>query len=96
MNRKEKLKEKLELLSLELNSAKKIVDDRTIDYLCRIEKNVDIYIEEINLGELGMSQGGNLGFKRAIIEYDNLAAIDSLYNAAREVDTYYSNECKIW
>lgn len=35
-----------------------------------------------------MSNGGNLGFRRAILEYDNLAEIDSLYDAVCGVDAY--------
>lgn len=96
MKKRENLIKKLEKLFLELENAKKLVDDDTISYLCRIEELVNKYIDKVKLEELKVSKGGNLGFRRAIIEYDNLALIDSLYNAAKDVDAYYCNECKTW
>ena len=42
------------------------------------------------------SDGGALGLRRVIIEYDDIAEIDSLYDAAADVDRYYSKECKTW
>ena len=47
-------------------------------------------------GKMDESDGGTLGFRRAILEDDNLANIDSLYNAAVAVDKFYSQECREW
>lgn len=42
------------------------------------------------------SNGGLLGVMRAISEYDSLASIKSLYDAAYAADVYYSSECREW
>lgn len=94
--KKEKLRQKLEILKMEIIRAETLTDNYTRDYLCNLEKLVKSYLEQIDKNELNVSNGNNLGFRRAIIEYDDLAEIDSLYDAACEVDTYYSSECKKW
>ena len=94
MNKKEEMIKKIEMLLSELDEAKKSVDVGTIEYLCKLQEIANAYIEKINEGILNASQGGNLGFRRSIIEYDNLAMIDSLYDAAKDVDAYYCNEYK--
>lgn len=90
----EVLNQKLETLRMELMQAQIIVDDSTKSYLCNLEKLVQNYQDEIEKNMMNVSDGGNLGFRRAILEYDNLAEIDSLYDAACAVDSYYSIECK--
>lgn len=92
--KKELLRNKLQNLLRELETVKGTADDWTINYLCSLEKLIKSYIEKIETDDLNVSNGENLGFKRAILEYDNLADIDSLYNAACEVDYFYSNECR--
>ena len=65
------------------------------DLQCEIRKiqdGVDDYTREY----LNKLDGGTLGFRRAILEDDNLANIDSLYNAAVAVDKFYSQECREW
>lgn len=95
--KKEKLKQKLEVLNAQIIQSKDLVDDDyTKAYLCNLEKLVKSYQDKIDKNVLNKSDGGNLGFRRAILEYDNLAEIDSLYDAACEVDSYYSLECKSW
>ena len=37
-----------------------------------------------------------IGAMRAISEYDSLASIKGLYDAASDVDLFYSKECHIW
>ena len=94
--KKEKLKQKLEIFNAEIIQTETLVDDCTKAYLCQLEKLVKNYQDKIDNNMLDESDGGNLGFRRAILEYDNLAEIDSLYDAACEVDSYYSVECKEW
>lgn len=94
--KKEKLKCKLEILNSEMQQASKLVDNFTKQYLYNLQKLVKEYQDQIDKNLLSVSKGGNLGFRRAILEYDDLADIDSLYEAACDVDSYYSNECKEW
>lgn len=94
--KKEILKSKLDDLVYEIKKAKDVVDDYSKDYLNSLEKLIENYERKIELNELQPSNGGNLGFRRAILEYDDLSDIDSLYDAACEVDSFYSEECQKW
>ena len=87
--KREIMKKKLSDLQCEIGKIKDDVDDYTREYLSKMEK----IIEEYKMDE---SDGGTLGFRRAILEDDNLANIDSLYNAAVAVDKFYSQECREW
>lgn len=93
---KEILKIKLDKLLYEMNQAKEEVDDYSKEYLMKLEKLVRNYENKIDTNELSVSNGGNLGFRRAILEYDNLADIDCLYDAACDVDLFYGENCKKW
>ena len=55
-----------------------------------------ILFSKFDSNKMDASDGGTLGFRRAILEDDNLANIDSLYNAAVAVDKFYSQECREW
>ena len=55
-----------------------------------------ILFSKLDSNKMDVSDGGTLGFRRAILEDDNLANIDSLYNAAVAVDKFYSQECREW
>ena len=79
---------------MEIIQAETLVDDSTKLYLCNLEKLIENYQDKIEKNMMNVSDGGNLGFRRAILEYDNLAEMDSLYDAACEVDSYYGTECK--
>ena len=72
------------------------IDDYIKIYLCTLEINVTDYIRKIKMDELKASSGGNLGLRRAILKYDDLADNNILYNLAIGVDLYYSNECNEW
>ena len=91
---KKELNQKLEKLRMEIIQAETLVDDSTKLYLCNLEKLIENYQDKIEKNMMNVSDGGNLGFRRAILEYDNLAEMDSLYDAACEVDSYYGTECK--
>lgn len=80
----------------ELGLAKVMVDEYTVRYVNSLEILVFELLEKLDLNELEPSDGCGLGFRRAILEYDDLAEIDSLYVAACEIDSFYSNECQSW
>ncbi len=82
------LKEETELAILKINN------DNMQEYLNIYKKNVLRLMILTNNKTIGDSEGALLGVFRAISEYDDLAAIDSLYNSAYDVENYYSNECK--
>jgi len=94
--KKEYLRKKLEILKKEINQSKSIVDDYTQLYLCNLEELVTKYLNCIDNDLMKASNGDTLGFRRAILEYDDLAEIESLYCAACDVDNYYSIECREW
>lgn len=87
---------KLEILQDEIRKAQEKCDDYTKRYLEILDKEVENYINKLDKNEMETSDGGALGLRRAIIEYDDIAEIDSLYDAAADVDRYYSKECKTW
>ena len=68
----------------------------TREYLNKLEKIIEEYKNKLDSNKMDASDGGTLGFRRAILEDDNLANIDSLYNAAVAVDKFYSQECREW
>ena len=89
--KREIMKKKLSDLQCEIGKIKDDVDDYTREYLSKMEKIIEEYSNKMD-----ESDGGTLGFRRAILEDDNLANIDSLYNAAVAVDKFYSQECREW
>lgn len=46
--------------------------------------------------KLPVSNGELIGTMREISEYDSLASIKELYDAAADVDLFYSRECQEW
>lgn len=96
MMKQEKMKDKLKVFCKELGMAKEMVDEYTVHYVNCLEVSVFELLKKLDLNELKPSDGGGLGFRRAILEYDDLAEIDSLYVAACEVDSFYGNECQSW
>ena len=94
--KKEIMKKKLDNLQNEIRMAKIEADEFTKDYLCNLESKIEEYKNKLDLNEMESSDGGTLGFRRAILEYNDLANIDSLYEAAMDIDKFYSEECKKW
>lgn len=94
--KREIMKKKLEILQDEIRKAQEKCDDYTKRYLEILDKEVENYINKLDKNEMETSDGGALGLRRAIIEHDDIAEIDSLYDAAADVDRYYSKECKTW
>ena len=96
MDKREKLEVKISILLKEIEEAKKIVIDEKIDYLNNYQKWVESVLYRLQNGALAASKGGVIGTMRGISEYDSLAAIKNLYDAAADVDVFYSDECKEW
>ena len=89
--KREIMKKKLSDLQCEIGKIKDDVDDYTREYLSKMEKIIEEYKNKLDSNKMDES-----GFRRAILEDDNLANIDSLYNAAVAVDKFYSQECREW
>ena len=96
MDKSQNLLEKLYLLVQEIDKAKEIVDEEKVQYLSNYENRIEILIKRIQDGTLPPSNGGIIGTMRGISEYDSLAAIKELYDAAADVDLFYSKECQSW
>ncbi len=89
------LYEKLHILKMETELAilKTNNDDMQV-YLNIYKENILRLMNLTNNKTINDSEGASLGVFRAISEFDELAAIDALFNAAYDVDDYYSNNCK--
>ena len=87
---------KLKILVREIDEAKNLVDDEKIRYLNNYKIGIENVIAKLQNGALPASKGGLLGTMRAISEYDSLAGIKSLYDAAADVDLFYSKYCYEW
>ncbi len=94
-NRKELLK-KLQILVQEIDKAKNDVDDEKMKYLNNYRSWIENVIAKLQDGILPASKGGLIGTMRGISEYDSLACIKELYDAASDVDLFYSKECHDW
>lgn len=96
MDKKQVLMDKMHTLLLEIDEAKKLVDTGRISYLENYKKGVENVMQRLQKGTLPPSKGGLIGTMRGISEYDSLASVKKLYDAAADVDIYYSTECKEW
>jgi len=96
MDKKQELLKKLYFLIQEIDLAKKVVDDEKKLYLNNYENGIEIVIRRLRDGTLPASKGGLIGTMRGISEYDSLASIKALYDAASDVDLFYSRECQEW
>ena len=65
-------------------------------YLNNYENRIEVVIKKLREGTLPASKGGLIGTMRGISEYDSLASIKELYDAASDVDLFYSKECQKW
>lgn len=96
MDKRQELLKKLYLLIQEIDEAKKVVDDEKKIYLNNYENGIEIVIRRLRDGTLPASEGGLIGTMRGISEFDSLASIKALYDAASDVDLFYSKECQEW
>lgn len=96
MDKRKKLIKKMNILIKEIELAKGKVDEESRKYLCIYQRNIESLLFKVQNGMLSESNGRTMGVTRAISEFDNLAEIDSLYNAASEVDLYYKRKCTEW
>lgn len=88
--------QKINFLLVEIVKAKEIVDESKKAYLDNYKKGIENIVKQLENDTLPASNGGVMGVMRGISEYDSLAIITPLYDAAYDVDLYYSNECKEW
>jgi len=96
MDKRQELLRKLQILVQEIDKAKNIVDDEKISYLNNYKSGIENVIGKLQDGILPASKGGLIGTMRGISEYDSLACIKELYDAASDVDLFYSKECQEW
>lgn len=96
MDKKQVLMDKIHTLLLEIDEAKKQVDIEKVSYLENYKKGVENVMQRLQEGMLPPSKGGLIGTMRGISEYDSLSSIKKLYDAASDVDLFYSTECKEW
>lgn len=96
MDKRQELLKKLHILVQEIDKAKKIVDDEKISYLNNYKRGIKNVIAKLQDGILPASKGGLIGTMRGVSEYDSLACIKELYDAASDVDLFYSKECQEW
>lgn len=96
MDKSQELLNKLDILVREIDKAKKIVDDEKNQYLSNYENRIKVVIKKLQDGTLPASRGGLIGTMRGISEYDSLASIKTLYDAAADVDLFYSKKCQKW
>ena len=96
MDKRQELLNKLDILVREIDKAKKIVDDEKNQYLSNYENRIKVVIKKLQDGTLPASRGGLIGTMRGISEYDSLASIKTLYDAAADVDLFYSKKWQKW
>ena len=94
MDNRQELLKKLHLLVQEIDKAKEMVDEEKSQYLNNYENRIEAVIKKLQDGTLPASKGGLIGTMRGISEYDSLASIKALYDAASDVDLFYSKECQ--
>lgn len=96
MDKRQELLKKIQILVQEIDEAKNAVDDEKIKYLNNYKSGIENVIAKLQDGILPASKGGLIGTMRGISEYDSLACIKELYDAASDVDLFYSKECYDW
>ena len=96
MDNRKKLLTKMDKLVQEIDEAIKVVDDDKKEYLNNYKIGIKNVIKRLQDGTLPASKGGLIGTMRGISEYDSLASIKALYDAASDVDLFYSRECQKW
>lgn len=96
MDNRQELLKKLHLLVQEIDKAKEMVDEEKSQYLNNYENRIEAVIKKLQDGTLPASKGGLIGTMRGISEYDSLASIKTLYDAAADVDLFYSKKCQKW
>lgn len=86
----------MRVLLLEIDEAQKRVNEEKVNYLSNYRNSVENVMQRLRDGKLPASKGGLIGTMRGVSEYDSLASIKKLYDAACDVDLFYSRECKEW
>ena len=95
-NKKRVLRDKILKLLRKIDEANTVVarfDFASLN-LCRIW--LETILHKLEDGTLPSSDGKTLGAMKHIPQLDSLSEAHDLYEAAADVDTFYSNECKEW
>jgi hypothetical protein len=96
MSNKRILREKMDRLVNEATMAKGLVDTSDASYLEKYKNNMETVIKLIDSDTIPASDGGVIGATSALSERKRLSSLISLYDAAADVDLYYSQNCKTW
>lgn len=96
MDKRRELMKKMSILLQEVDKAKLRVSAEKVNYLDRYKDGIERVMRKLQNDTLSESKGGLIGSMRGISEYDDLASIKELYDAAVDVDLFYSEECKEW
>ncbi|RKM63248.1 MULTISPECIES: hypothetical protein [unclassified Butyrivibrio] len=96
MNNKEILRKKMDRLVAEVGAAKGLVDTAEADYLEKYKNGMETVIRLIDSDSIPASEGGVIGATSGLSESSKLASLINLYDAAADVDLYYSQNCKTW
>ena len=95
MDKRQELLKKLHLLVQEIDKAKGMIDEEKSQYLNNYESRIEAVIKKLQDGTLPASKGGLIGTMRGISEYDSLASIKALYDAASDVDLFSASLCPL-
>lgn len=96
MDKRQELNKRIDILLEEIDNAKMLVNEDKVRYLDTYKNGIEKVLQRLQNGTLSESNGRLIGAMRGISEYDDLAKIKKLYDAAVDVDLFYCNECKEW
>lgn len=96
MNKKIILKEKINILISEIQKAQSSVSVEKRKYLENLKIQLLKNIQMLDNNTLPESNGGVMGVTKCLSQFDDLANIYSLYNAAYDLDSYFKEQCKKW
>ena len=96
INITEKENQEMPIDRFSIKSASSALVDEKNQYLDNYENRIEVVIKKLRDDTLPASKGGLIGTMREISEYDSLATIKALYDAASDVDLFYSKECQKW
>lgn len=96
LDKQKELLKRMNILVQEIDKAKNKVDDEKIEYLNKYKSWLETVIKKLQDGLLSSSKGGLIGTMRGISEFDSLASINELYDAAADVDIFYKMNCQEW
>lgn len=96
MDKEDVLLSKYKILINEMDKAKTCVSPDLVEYLELHENLVKEQMAKLEAGTLPASGGSTFRIARALSEFNTFCLMESLYNAACDVDEYYRVECNRW